>query len=204
MNNNKSLILFFIVFYTVWTTKELLFHPTITNGWPYVLSFFIKIIVWVGSVGIYLLYIDRIGYKKSFNYLRITGNTTIRGIIIGSAIGAFYAILVGIFFTRFSWDLGIRWVTTPLFAFAEEVVFRGFLMNKLQEYKSIKQVNMIQALVFTGIHLPIGILQRHNITSYLVIFIVGYGLGLIYKKTNSIWESTIVHSIYNLTIYIRQ
>ncbi|WP_235330037.1 CPBP family intramembrane glutamic endopeptidase [Paenibacillus polymyxa] len=76
-------------------------------------------------------------------------------------------------------------------------------MNKLRDHR-VKGYNIIQALLFMGIHFPIGIISGYSLLNYVTIFLVGYILGFKYKKTSSIWPPTITHSVYNILIYLRQ
>ncbi|AUO08532.1 abortive infection protein [Paenibacillus jamilae] len=198
----SKLILFILFFYIGWTIKELTFHPKISDLRLYLISVLIKLIFWIGLVVIYFVYIDRVRLQQIVSYLKLKHNV-IKGVFTGGIIGFVLVVIELAIFKGFNFDIGIRWIITPLAAFSEEVVFRGFVMNKLRDHR-VKGYNFVQAILFMGIHFPIGIISGYSLLNYVTIFLVGYILGFIYKKTSSIWAPTIAHSVYNILIYLRQ
>ncbi|MMZ48461.1 CAAX amino terminal protease self- immunity [compost metagenome] len=198
----SKLILFILFFYIGWTIKELTFHPKISDLNLYLISFLIKLIFWIGLVFIYFVYIDRVRLQQIIDYIKLKQNI-IKGVFTGGIIGLLLVVIEVTIFNGFRFDIGIRWIITPLTAFSEEVVFRGFVMNKLRDHR-VKGYNFIQAILFMGIHFPIGIISGYSLLNYITIFLVGYILGFIYIKTSSIWAPTIAHSVYNILIYLRQ
>ncbi|MFP4547002.1 MAG: CPBP family intramembrane glutamic endopeptidase [Fidelibacterota bacterium] len=73
---------------------------------------------------------------------------------------------------------------------AEEMVFRGFLQQSLEEnMKDVTQAVIYTALAFTLVHF--------NIYWALNIFIIGFFLSFIGWKTNSIWPTFTIHLINN-------
>ncbi|MGO0062974.1 lysostaphin resistance A-like protein [Brevibacillus fluminis] len=130
------------------------------------------------------------------------------GVIISSMIVVIEAGLTYFFQGSFHFDLGWRWLTTLLFAIPEEVLFRGFLLQKLSSSLTFIKANLLASLLFVSIHLPIWLVQGGASLPKLIgngatVFLVGYGLSLLVKRTNSLWSSTIVHTVYNLLIYLR-
>ncbi|MDY7992404.1 CPBP family intramembrane glutamic endopeptidase [Paenibacillus polymyxa] len=193
---------FILIFYMGWAIKELTFHPKVSDLGLYLLSVLIKLIFWIGLVIIYFVCIDQLRMQQIISYLKLKPNV-IKGVFIGGIIGFVLVVIELAIFKGFSFDIGIRWIITPLAAFSEEVVFRGFVMNKLRDHR-VKGYNFIQAILFMGIHFPIGIISGYSLLNYVTIFLVGYILGFIYKKTSSIWAPTIGHSVYNILVYLRQ
>uniref|UniRef100_UPI00046EEB8B CPBP family intramembrane glutamic endopeptidase n=1 Tax=Paenibacillus sp. 1-18 TaxID=1333846 RepID=UPI00046EEB8B len=106
-------------------------------------------------------------------------HNVIKGVFTGGIIAFLLVVIELAIFKGFSFDIGIRWIITPLAAFSEEVVFRGFIMNKLRDHR-VKGYNFIQAILFMGIHFPIGIISGYSLLNYVTIFLVGYILGFIY------------------------
>lgn len=86
----------------------------------------------------------------------------------------------------------------------EEVIFRGYLLNKFQEYNTFWKANIYQSFLFLLIHIPLWISREKNIslTSYTWIILFGIVLGLVKQKSNWLGSSIIVHSIGNLIIEI--
>ncbi|WP_025717373.1 CPBP family intramembrane glutamic endopeptidase [Paenibacillus sp. 1-18] len=198
----RKLILFILFFYMGWAIKELTFHPQISDLGLYLISVLIKLIFWIGLVIIYFVCIDHLRMQQITSYLKLKHNV-IKGVFTGGIIGLVLVVIELAIFKGFSFDIGIRWIITPLAAFSEEVVFRGFVMSKLRDHR-VKGYNFIQAILFMGIHFPIGIISGYSLLNYVTIFLVGYILGFIFKKTSSIWAPTIAHSVYNILIYLRQ
>lgn len=74
---------------------------------------------------------------------------------------------------------------TPL---GEELVFRGVIANALNRYGMWPGV-MGSAAIFAVVHGPSVIL--------LDAFMVGIVVGILFRKTNSIWPGVVVHVAYN-------
>ncbi|WP_148040450.1 CPBP family intramembrane glutamic endopeptidase [Brevibacillus fluminis] len=130
------------------------------------------------------------------------------GFLVSFMIVVIEAGLTYSFQGSFHFDLGWRWFTTLLFAIPEEVLFRGFILHKLSSSMTFMKANLFASLLFVSIHLPIWLLQGGASLPKLIgngatVFLVGYGLSLLVKRTNSLWSSTIVHTVYNLLIYLR-
>lgn len=72
----------------------------------------------------------------------------------------------------------------------EEIVFRGLTLKILENggYKFLV-ANAIQALLFGIAHL--------NLVQGLYAFALGFILGLIFKKVNSLWASILAHLTFN-------
>lgn len=199
----KSLASFFICIYIIWTAKEILyyFHP-----FSSVIALIVKYLIWIVPVFLYLIFVDRI--KNPLLYMKIRDNVP-TGIKWGLSIGLILAVIEGYITCslhgRFNFELGWRWLTTFLFAFPEEVLFRGFILQKLSSSMKFTKSNLISSLMFVSIHLPIwltsgGASLQKLFGNGLTVFLIGCVLGYLVKRTNSLWSSAIVHTIYNLWI----
>lgn len=197
--------LLFICFYMIWIIKELVFshYPELTVA--LILS---KIVVWILPVYMYLKYVDQV--LDPFSFLKLKKNI-LKGVSTGLAIGLVMifieAMLIYAFHGKTNLRIGIRWVTTLIYAFPEEVLFRGFIFQKIAKSVRFMEANLYTSLLFVSIHFPAWFIQGVTIPklifNILVVFAVEFGLGYIFKKTNSLWSSTIVHTVYNLLMYIR-
>lgn len=76
----------------------------------------------------------------------------------------------------------------------EEILFRGVIFYELQKNINFKLAILIQAALYGMYHLDLLLLP--------VMFIVGILLGIVYKYTNSIWSSIILHGFFNLTSFL--
>ncbi|WP_248484459.1 CPBP family intramembrane glutamic endopeptidase [Tepidibacter aestuarii] len=89
-----------------------------------------------------------------------------------------------------------------LVGFTEEIVFRGFLFQKLMEFTSFWKANLITSLLFLIIHFPKwyahGLFESVGIIGRIIfIFMFSIIQGKIFNKTNSLWTCIIVHSLNN-------
>jgi membrane protease YdiL (CAAX protease family) len=102
------------------------------------------------------------------------------------------------------------WINTFLIVgFTEEILFRGFILNKLKQHTSFGKANLIQAVLFILIHVPVWIsLNKQyfvigSIWEYLwavgFVFLFCIAMGYIVKKTNSLWPAILIHSFGDLT-----
>lgn len=238
--NNKRhmlyLILYVVLFYAAWTIKEayvtraIMENGSIDINLRYVLLGCIKLLLWVVPVFMYIVCLDK---EKPAGYLKIDRNVT-RGLLWGVAICVVYigsSMIKGHFSGKLSvnLDMGLdKWLNTVLIAgFAEEIVFRGFLLQKLEAclnscfeiltgkmkplagiIKDNKEAvvfwtaNVLTSLLFIFIHFPRWHFEGEGIlfSSMISVFILGIAFGYTYKKTGSIWASVIFHSTNNFIV----
>jgi uncharacterized protein len=131
-----------------------------------------------------------------------------KGWWLGLAVGVVY------FFLRFCADFVIgdsrqQWQpwTTELPKLAdvivEEVLFRLTLMPLLEKDHSFFVANLVQSLMFVGIHLPGWTLQGLLLTVMLNfsfgVFVVGLMCGYLNKRTDSVWAGVAFHWCWNFT-----
>ena len=85
----------------------------------------------------------------------------------------------------------------------EEIPMRGFYLQKFESRMGFLKANILSSLLFTSLHVFDLIQDEANLVfSLALLFIVSLWLGYIFKKTKSLWTVIIVHSIYNLAVYI--
>lgn len=84
-------------------------------------------------------------------------------------------------------------------AISEETVFRGYIMNRLEEIlKNSVAANLIASFGFCLVHLPISIfVYRYSLPQIFIflvlIFLSSLGSGLVFSWTKTIWASILVH-----------
>lgn len=85
--------------------------------------------------------------------------------------------------------------------FVEEMVFRGVVLNLLKEKWNIKVAVLIPSVLFGLIHI-IG--MDFSIISSLLVLIAGTMVGIMFSmiaiESGSVWNSGIVHSLWNIII----
>lgn len=74
---------------------------------------------------------------------------------------------------------------------SEEVIFRGAIFGKLRQCTTEKMANLLQALMFGLYHL--------NFIQGVYAFLLGYYLGEMRIKGESVYSSILVHMAFNLT-----
>ncbi|MFA9560155.1 lysostaphin resistance A-like protein [Evansella sp. AB-rgal1] len=89
--------------------------------------------------------------------------------------------------------------TTGFTAFAEEIIFRGFLVRVLKEHLSWKVILLMISILFTVYHLPQWGLPLPYWIRYFVMAIV-FTLPFIFTK--SLWMSIGIHFGGNFTYYV--
>lgn len=83
---------------------------------------------------------------------------------------------------------------------AEELLFRGYLLGYFLKYRINPFIAIIlQALFFTGLHIPI---YRDNWAILIIIFIIGIFTGSITWKSNNLIPAILIHIIVNMFLVI--
>jgi membrane protease YdiL (CAAX protease family) len=78
----------------------------------------------------------------------------------------------------------------------EEVYFRGFLFDKIENYAGPQIAIFITALLFAIAHMSYG-----KIIPVLMIFLMGLVLGYIVYKSKSLYSSIIAHIFFNVSSF---
>ncbi len=230
------LILYIILFYAAWTFREAYLikvvreDESINFNLSFLISGGIKILVWVVPVLIYLKYVDK---TSPLSYLKINRNTG-NGLLWGALICVVYigsSLLKGYFSGKLNVNLNLgfdKWFNTVILAgLTEEIVFRGFLLQKIEsvfdfyfdkltgKFKFLGgavrnnkdltvfwAANILTSVLFVIIHFPRWHFGGDGIlfSSMLPVFVLGMAFGYTYKKTGSIWASVIFHSTNNFIV----
>lgn len=163
------------------------------------------IFVFIIPVILYLKIIDKV---HPLNYLKLDSNF-LRGILIGLLIG------LGIFvFLLIKNQLKIVDTVNEkeeiyillgkiLVGPFEEIPFRGFYLQKLKNYMGFWYANLLSSILFALMHIQILMAaDTHFIYSIIFITVIGLWMGYIFKETKSLWSVAIIHSMYDLSIWI--
>ena len=117
-------------------------------------------------------------------YLLFTGSFVVTSLSIWKKLSI---ITAGIFFVSFACG------------FVEEMVFRGMIMNALKKKYSRVVAIVAPSLLFGIVHI-LG--MNFNVLSCILVIIAGTMVGIMFslitELTGSVWNSAIVHSIWNL------
>lgn|SRR5690606_10833717 len=204
---------YFILFYLIWTFRELWLVDFINTMDPNVAAIVgavIKLLVWVAPIIILVKLVEK---KEPLKFLGLRENLS-KGFGWATWVSfalVIYFIMVNLLFsqTELNLNLGLHtWLNTViLVGITEEIVFRGFILRKLMQQFTFWKANSITALLFLTIHFPIwfhhGLFESPGILfTFIQVFIIGFIFGLIYRKSNSLWSVIIIHSVYNLGVSI--
>ena len=206
----KALIIYLLIFYFVWTFKELSLVKYIHSFDDTISAFLealVKIAIWIVPAWIYIKYYLN---ANPINYLKMNVNVKkglFWGLVLSLLIGLYFTIEVYILNKQaFNFPLPLdSYLNTVIVAgITEEIVFRGLIMQEINKRMAFWKVNVITALLFLFIHYPIWIYNGEFFIwgSHLNIFFLGLLFGFMYKKTGSLWSVVLLHSFYNFFLIV--
>lgn len=165
----------------------------------------IKPVLWIGSIK---LLIDN---QKSFRGIFIFKYLNIKSIILSLLVGIILPfgmqiiprLLRGSRLLYLPIDTTFITVMTSLVtATVEEIVFRGFFLQHLQRLVSDNLANLLAAILFALIHLPIAFIQDKGLSSIFfhinIVFLCGFVYGFMFIKTKNLVPSIMVHAFNNI------
>ncbi len=206
---------FVLVFYAAWVLRVVLLLPVdyrIDPAWlRQCWSQGLRLSLWVLPVLAWLKWVEGV---RPAAYLRL--NTFPRGRAMARGLGIMAGflglvslsavLLQGGGLRRLAVMTGADWsgliVGMSIVAFAEELLFRGFIFQRLRERRSFHRANLLTALLFLGIHFP-GWLHMQGPHWGLLplgagIFIAGWVFGLVMEVTRSLWPPIVLHLLNNV------
>jgi len=210
-SNRYSLLKHIVFFYMVWALSEVVLFPFLRMKGVIFSDVFgpiWKIAVWLLPV----IAILRAGQYPVFVYLKLDSGK--RAAMLWSVLGvsfiAGYNILMhALFYANmvFSpWLTFMQWVNTVFIAgVVEEILFRGYFLQKIRERFSFWKANLVVSLLFVSIHFPIWYVNADKIAhnaaawSQLIAFIFGFSLfqGWLFRKSGSLWPCIMMHMMNN-------
>lgn len=145
--------------------------------------------------------------KKDFVYI----------LVFGAAFGILFYFVPDPFIAKIGGDNGMLLVYLALAAIAEEVLFRGVVMNVSEKAFSLNRAIFLQSLVFTLVHFislsavlgyytGIGF-KGALLAFYLMVYAVllysfGMFVALLYRREKNIMHPILFHFIVNLLPFI--
>lgn len=155
--------------------------------------------------------LQRFGKGNPLHYLKLDTNIS-RGILWGIIAGILYLLFflgIDALWGDHRIDLNqslLTWVSgIILVGFIEELPFRGFILQKLEERFPFIWANAITASLFLLAHFPGWISHHYSPGFYLVnvtgVLIRGFFFGWLVKRTDSLWSAIIFHMINNFVSF---
>lgn len=159
---------------------------------------------------ILIFLINKFFNKESLNHLKLGSNLILN--FFKGLIFMFFLILILfialLIFTEvkinISKTINIKLVVILIIGFiiqgiTEEIIFRAYIQNNIMQYKSKKTTIIIQALIFSFVHiLNLGI----SFIAIINLFLMGIFFGLIYDIYKNIWFVGILHASWNFILGI--
>lgn len=209
MNKNyKNTLLLFLTILIFWTVYRFLFRFP-----EWIDEFLFKPLLMLVPVLILTFKIE----KKSLESIGISNRNLIKNILIGLAAGIFIsleAILTNNLKNNsisFNPDniSGLPLLITVFVPFAtgvvEEIVFRGYIMNRLwQSISNEFSAIFLSTILFVVLHFPMFIFIEQLstfdfLTSSIQLFVLGAFNGFLFARTRTIIAPTISHGLWNLS-----
>ena len=200
-----AFIFYLILFYAAWVGWVYFVYPHLralgeSRLLYAVFNTAIRLVLWVLPVFCYLKYIDGV---RPTAYLKLRQHV-LRGVLIAVVFTAVNLMLslaqIGIPHPNLhslTWNNIIN--TSFMIGFVEEVPFRGFIFQKLNERYTLVTATVLSALLFLAIHLP-GWISLHLLTPHDVVFVFAFGIlmVIVFRLSKSLWGPILSHSLNDL------
>ena len=198
------------VFHVVWAAWPYLVYPRLTAALgdktlAYALAnLSIRVLVWIVPVFLYLRYVDGV---EPLRYLKLTGDVR-RGITVAAALTLVNVLGTALRFglphptlERVTWNSVLG--TSLLVGFIEEIPYRGFILQKLNERVDFWLANLITSLLFLAIHLP-GWTALHMLRAdtAVTVFVFGFVMALAFRYARSLWAPILTHSANDFLSFV--
>jgi membrane protease YdiL (CAAX protease family) len=194
-------IAYLALFFAVWVFWVLVIYPALMTLGDRSLAYalannILRLLIWVVPVFLYLKYVDNV---DPIAYLKLRDRWKL-GIVVGAVVTLLNFLLSALAYgiPTFNWQV-VTWNsvigTSVLIGFVEEVPFRGFILQKLQERMSFWPANIVSSLLFLLIHFPGWVLLHiFNMRTAAAVFVIGVLMAILFRYSRSLWSSIVAHS----------
>ena len=203
--NLKKILTFVFILFFLWIVRQYFYLYVELSFDDYlrtVFSIIIKFVFWIILVFVY----SKVIYKENI-FEKICFKNNKKGIVYAFIFG-FFLLVINLAYnylskvTLFDFNVSVRgFISAVVFApIIEELVFRGFILEKLKISIPFFWANLITSVLFMLVHFPgwliwgEGVSLETSISILLVSFIWGY----MYKKSGSFLSPVLGHAINNL------
>ena len=207
----KPLAIYITIFLLIWSLRATVFisiDEGIESGlWKNIYSNAVKFGLWALPALITLL----VWRRPPFKYVKLTTRVDLQGLMIATLVVAAWLSVVIVVEATLSgktiasmifhreWLMILAGVVvSPI---SEEILFRGFFLNGLNESLSFWKSNVISAAVFMLVHVPYWV-SKNGFSGPVLknlanVFLLGCLFGWVMKKTNSLWPAIGAHIANN-------
>ena len=216
-NTAQRLVIYIFLFFVAWTIRATVLFPidqSISSPeWRQVYADVLRVLLWVVPAVAYIALVDK---KRPVEYLRLNTLGRKKAVLQLSIIVLLYfGLILFISFAQAGFPsritfspflLSNSWLKTLLVILvgpvSEEILYRGFFLQKIQTLTGNWTANLMTSLLFVGIHLPnwiyTGEVPLEILSMSLSIFVLSLLLGSLMQKTDSLWPSILVHILNNM------
>lgn len=167
-----------------------------------------KPIIWIGPL-VLLMVLGRFKFKSlNFNRLKMMG--LILPALVGLGLAGLQLLpklFISVIDRPLPDSVGILeiMIIAAGTAITEEILFRGYILGKLLEKLRKLNANLVTALLFTLIHLPLLLVSYSGdpvsiLVGLYVIFVSGLTFGFLYLHTKNLNSPILAHFINNLLL----
>ena len=223
MLKNKKLTAAFILFavwiYSMWSLVHIFLYPIMEAGikeqWLFALTEdgLIKNLVWTLPA---VLLIKRfsselhIGIRELFSFRK----DCVKYTLIAVALAA--VVIGGSVIRKHGFEISPDYDVSAFIVFlfvgiSEEAVFRGFFLNASLAGNESRKAQvialLINAVMFLCIHFPRWIYKGTFVSAFtgagfVTVMLLSCLFGYVTLKCRSIWPAVIIHSVYDLAVFI--
>lgn len=205
----RPFLTYLIAFHAAWAAWVWLGYPRVRSlgeeTFVYALANIgVRLLLWVAPVWVY---VRRVRGEEPARYLKLKGRWR-RGVLVGLALSAlnFCGSLARLGVPHFD-ARAVTWnsilSTSLLIGFVEEVPYRGFILQELQERLGFWPAGLLSSLLFVGIHLPgwflLGSFRAEVAAS---VFVFGAGLAVVFRYSKSLWSVIVAHSLNDFLAFV--
>jgi len=212
INSIWVILVLYLLIALVWTVYRAFFHLSEAADELVFkpLVFVLPVLIWV-----------KLKEKTTLNSLGFTKRNLLTNLLIGLGFGLLFA-LEGIIISAIKYQnltfnpdrlkldnilfMGLVSLAT---GFSEEVLNRGFLMNRLWgKWGNEFWANFVSGLFFVLMHLPIAFFVLNyrlpfDLIAYcLSIFVLGFADGYVFGRTKSIYSPILSHALWNWSVVL--
>lgn len=190
-----------IVFHLAWIAWPFVVYPRLlaigeTTLVYAVVHIGLRLLIWVLPVWLYLRFIDGVDPLEYLKLRRFVGRGAVVGIALTvlNLLGSFARFgLPHIMLHRVTWNSVLG--TSLLVGVIEEIPYRGFILQKLEERVGFQLANLITSILFVSIHLP-GWVALHEFRGDVAgtVFILSIVFGFAFRYSGSLWAAVVTHS----------
>lgn len=146
---------------------------------------------------------DQINYKDNIRKGLIWGIFISLFIVLYNILGA--VVMYNIIGFNPFLDIN-KWIGgVILIGFTEEILFRGYLLQRVATYIKFWTANIVVSLLFLAIHFPIWYIKGDEVASGriewlclgLFVFVFSIAQGYVLEKSQSLWSCILIHSVNN-------